>query len=246
MAEEPAERRDPEGFLTYASDYHAPVLCKTAVERLVKNPDGLYVDGTLGGGGHTSALLDFLSPKGRVISLDRDEEAINWSRKRLANAIAANRFTPLRSNFVEVESALAGIGITHVDGLLLDLGVSSHQVDAADRGFSFRFSADLDMRMDTRQPFTAADVINNYDERRLHKLFEQYGQVTNAKTLAAEVRRFDDEQFPIFAVGGGFFFAREVDVATAFAVGSLPEFVSDLAGEIVLWEASVVGVGERK
>jgi 16S rRNA (cytosine1402-N4)-methyltransferase len=187
MADEPAERRDPEGFLTYAGDYHAPVLCKTAVERLVINLDGLYVDGTLGGGGHTSALLDFLSPRGRVVSPDRDEEAINWSRNRLADAIAANRFTPVRSNFVEVESALSGIGIRSVDGLLLDLGVSSHQVDSAVRGFSFRFSADLDMRMDRSTGRPAHEILNEIDERDLRLLLHRYGEEPRASRIARAI-----------------------------------------------------------
>ncbi|NNE35280.1 MAG: 16S rRNA (cytosine(1402)-N(4))-methyltransferase RsmH [Rhodothermales bacterium] len=189
MADESAERHDPNGYMAYAGDYHAPVLWKTVVERLVTNPDGLYVDGTLGGGGHTSALLDALSSNGRVVALDRDDEAINWSRKRLANAIDANRFIPLRSNFVEVESALESIGVRIVDGLLLDLGVSSHQVDAADRGFSFRFSADLDMRMDRRAERSARDLLNEIDENDLKHLLFRYGEEPRAAQIARAVVR---------------------------------------------------------
>lgn len=187
MADEPADRQDPEGFLTYAGDYHAPVLCKTAVERLVINLDGIYVDGTLGGGGHTSALLDFLSSDGRVISLDRDEEAINWSRRRLANAIDANRLVAVRSNFVEVESALKSVGVESVDGLLLDLGVSSHQVDSAERGFSFRFSADLDMRMDRSAGSSAREILNEMDEHDLKLLLFRYGEEPRAGRIARAI-----------------------------------------------------------
>jgi len=187
MAEEPADRRDPQGPLAYAGDYHAPVLCKTAVERLVKNVDGLYVDGTLGGGGHSSALLDRLSPAGRVVALDQDQEAIDWSTRRLADAIAANRLTVVRSNFVEVESALENLGISLVDGILLDLGVSSHQVDSADRGFSFRYDAELDMRMDRSAGTSARDLLNRLDESDLARLLHRFGEEPRARKIARTI-----------------------------------------------------------
>lgn len=173
--------------MAYAGDYHAPVLCKTAVERLVKNVDGLYVDGTLGGGGHSSALLDRLSPAGRVIALDRDQEAIDWSTRRLADALKAGRFTAVRSNFVEVESALENLGISLVDGLLLDLGVSSRQVDSADRGFSFRFDAELDMRMDRSAGSSARDLLNQLDESDLSRLLHQFGEEPRARRIARAI-----------------------------------------------------------
>src|SRR5690606_30156525 len=131
-----ASDRSP-GPLRYASDYHAPVLAHEVVEGLVTDPSGTYVDGTLGGGGHSAALLDRLGPEALVVGIDRDPEALGAATARLVGAAEAGRFRPLRGNFADVERLLSEAGVSAVDGVLLDLGVSSHQLDEAARGFAF-------------------------------------------------------------------------------------------------------------
>lgn len=160
--------------------YHTPVLLKETVEGLKIVPDGIYVDCTFGGGGHSKAILEKLSAKGRLVAFDQDEDA----RKILPDD---TRVIFVSHNFRHLQRFLRLHNITAVDGIMADLGVSSHQFDEAERGFSTRFNAELDMRMDQRQTFTAFDVVNTYPEQRLHKLFEQYGEVTNAKTLAKTI-----------------------------------------------------------
>lgn len=167
------------------SDYHTPVLLQETLEGLHIKPDGIYVDCTFGGGGHSRAILERLNTKGRLIAFDQDEDA----KQNLPND---DRITFVAHNFRHLKRFLQLHGVPEVDGVLADLGVSSHQFDEADRGFSTRFDAELDMRMDQRQERTAFHVLNTYSEQQLHKLFEQYGEVTNAKTLArtiAEARR---------------------------------------------------------
>jgi 16S rRNA (cytosine1402-N4)-methyltransferase len=164
--------------------YHVPVLLNEVIEHLNIQPDGTYVDCTFGGGGHSRAILERLGKNGRLIAFDQDDDA-----KR--NVPDDDRVTFVPHNFRHIQRFLRLHGVDKVDGILADLGVSSHQFDEGSRGFSIRFEADLDMRMDQRQTKTAADVLNTYSEKELHKLFEQYGEVTNAKTLAkkiAEVR----------------------------------------------------------
>ena len=160
--------------------YHVPVLLNEVIEGLHINPDGIYVDCTFGGGGHAKAILEKLSAKGKLVAFDQDEAAKN-------NLLADERLVFVSHNFRHLQRFLRLAGITAVDGIMADLGVSSHQFDEADRGFSIRFNAELDMRMDQRQSLTAFDVVNTYTEQRLHKLFEQYGEVTNAKTLAKKI-----------------------------------------------------------
>ena len=170
---------------TDSSTYHIPVLLAEVIEWLGIKPDGIYVDCTFGGGGHSRAILEHLSEKGRLIAFDQDEDA----RKNLP---ADKRVTFIPHNFRHLQRFLRLNGIKEVDGILADLGVSSHQFDEASRGFSTRFDAALDMRMDQRQTTTAFHIINTYSEQQLHKLFERYGEVTNAKTLArtlVEARR---------------------------------------------------------
>lgn len=160
--------------------YHVPVLLNEVIEGLHINPDGIYVDCTFGGGGHSKAILAQLSAKGKLIAFDQDDDA----KKNLP---ADERLVFVSHNFRHLQRFLRLEGIIAVDGIMADLGVSSHQFDEAERGFSIRYNAELDMRMDQRQQLTAFEVVNTYTEQRLHKLFEQYGEVTNAKTLAKTI-----------------------------------------------------------
>ncbi len=160
--------------------YHVPVLLNEVVGGLNIQPDGIYVDCTFGGGGHSKAILQKLSAKGKLVAFDQDDDA----RKNLPDD---NRILFVPQNFRHLQRFLRLHHITAVDGIMADLGVSSHQFDEADRGFSIRHNAELDMRMDQRQTLMAFDVVNTYTEQRLHKLFEEYGEVTNAKTLAKTI-----------------------------------------------------------
>lgn len=160
--------------------YHVPVLLNEVIDGLRINPDGIYVDCTFGGGGHSKAILEHLGAKGKLVAFDQDADA----KKNLP---ADERLIFVSHNFRHLQRFLRLEGITAVDGIMADLGVSSHQFDEAERGFSTRHNAELDMRMDQRQTLTAFDVVNTYTEQRLHKLFEQYGEVTNAKTLAKTI-----------------------------------------------------------
>lgn len=162
------------------SAYHIPVLLREVIEALAIQPDGVYVDCTFGGGGHARAILDKLGPTGRLIAFDQDEDA----QQNLPND---TRLLFIPQNFRHVQRFLRLHKINAVDGLLADLGVSSHQFDEAERGFSTRFDAAMDMRMDRRVERTAFTILNTYAEAKLHKLFEQYGEVTNAKTLARHI-----------------------------------------------------------
>jgi 16S rRNA (cytosine1402-N4)-methyltransferase len=165
--------------------YHLPVLLEETLDYLRIRPGGRYVDCTFGGGGHSRGILGKLGPTGRLFAFDQDKDA-------RANLPDDSRIQFLPHNFRHLGRFLRLHEVTAVDGILADLGVSSHQFDEAARGFSFRFEGDLDMRMDQRQSLTAYEVVNNWSEQQLHKLFEQYGEVTNAKTLArtiVQVRR---------------------------------------------------------
>ncbi len=157
--------------------YHTPVLLAESIEGLAIKPNGVYVDCTFGGGGHSRAILDKLDENGRLFAFDQDEDA-------LANIPEDKRITFVPQNFRYIQRFLKLHKITKVDGVLADLGVSSHQFDEGDRGFSIRFDGPLDMRMDKRQPLTASQIIGTYPERKLQLVFEKYGEVTNAKTLA--------------------------------------------------------------
>ena len=162
------------------SSYHSPVLLKETIYSLKIKPDGIYVDCTFGGGGHSKAILNELGENGRLVALDQDEDA----RKNIPDD---KRVTFIPENFRHLARFLRLQQITAVDGILADLGVSSHQFDEADRGFSIRFNATMDMRMNKRQTLTAFDVVHTYTEQQLHQIFEQYGEVTNAKTLARTI-----------------------------------------------------------
>ena len=165
--------------------YHIPVLLHETIEKLNIDPDGIYVDCTFGGGGHAKAILKKLSEKGKLIAFDQDEDAKQNIPDDPRVVFVPHNFRHLR-RFLKLHNIFA------VDGLLADLGVSSHQFDEADRGFSTRFDAALDMRMDQRQSLSAFDVVNSYSETQLHKIFEQYGEVTNSKTLAKTIAQLRD------------------------------------------------------
>jgi 16S rRNA (cytosine1402-N4)-methyltransferase len=162
------------------SNYHTPVLLQECIDGLDIWPAGIYVDCTFGGGGHSAAILKQLNENGKLIVFDQDEDA----RKNLPND---ERVIFVPQNFRHLQRFLRLHRAAKVDGILADLGVSSHQFDEAERGFSIRFDAALDMRMDQRQLLTAADILKNFSELQLHKMFEQYGEVTNAKTLAKTI-----------------------------------------------------------
>lgn len=168
-------------------NYHTPVLLTESIDALNIKSDGIYVDCTFGGGGHSKAIFERLNANGRLIVFDQDADA----KKNIPNVIGGKpsdeRLVFVSQNFRHIQRFLRIEGMTQVDGILADLGVSSHQFDEAERGFSTRFNADLDMRMDQRQTNTAYDIVSTYSEQRLHKMFEQYGEVTNAKTLAKKI-----------------------------------------------------------
>ena len=159
------------------SEYHNPVLLKESVDALVLNPDGIYADATFGGGGHSREILERLSPNGRLVSFDRDEDA-------LRNAIDDERSTIIHNNFRFIHNYSLMETADGFDGILADLGVSSHQFDTADRGFSFRYSAALDMRMNVQGKTTAADIVNSYTQEELENVLKVYGEVDNARRIA--------------------------------------------------------------
>src|SRR6478735_5329397 len=161
-----------------ASSYHNPVMLTECIEALNINPKGIYVDVTFGGGGHSLKILEKLK-EGRLIAFDQDDDA----RKQSEN-IQSRSFTFCQENFKYMKQYLKLNGVTKVDGILADLGISSHQIDSPERGFSTRFDGPLDMRMDTKGSLSAAKLLNDYSEEQLHKVLGMYGEVKNAKTLA--------------------------------------------------------------
>ncbi|GEM64991.1 ribosomal RNA small subunit methyltransferase H [Sphingobacterium faecium NBRC 15299] len=160
--------------------YHVPVMLKECMDALVIKPNGIYVDVTFGGGGHSREILKHLGPEGKLFAFDQDPDALN-------NVIDDSRFTLIHQNFRFLKNNLRLNGVKQVDGILADLGVSSHQFDAADRGFSIRFDADLDMRMDQISDVDARKVLSTYSEEDLHRIFGMYGEIVNAKTLAKTI-----------------------------------------------------------
>lgn len=158
-------------------EYHNPVLLKESIDGLNINPDGVYVDVTFGGGGHSKEILKRLSPKGKLFAFDQDQDA--WE-----NTLNDERFCLIKENFRYLKNFLRFQGIKSVDGILADLGVSSHQFDVAERGFSTRFDAELDMRMNQKGDLSAFMVVNNYDEAALKRLFFDFGELKNAGAIA--------------------------------------------------------------
>ena len=163
---------------------HKSVLLDETIEGLRVKPDGIYVDGTLGGAGHATEVCKKLSAKGRFIGIDQDQDAIIAASERLAPYKQA---TIIRSNYCYMVPELAARGITKVDGILLDLGVSSYQLDNEERGFTYRVDAPLDMRMDQRQTLTASDIVNNYEEKELYRIIRDYGEDKFAKNIAKHI-----------------------------------------------------------
>lgn len=179
--------------MTNDNVYHIPVLLEETIAGLNINPNGIYVDVTFGGGGHSKEILKRLSPNGHLYSFDQDKDAEQ-------NIVADNRFTFVRSNFRYLKNWMRYYDIEYIDGLLADLGVSSHHFDAQERGFSFRFDGDLDMRMNQRGTKTAADIVNEYTEEQLANVFYLYGELKNSRKLAAAITRKRSER-RIYTIG---------------------------------------------
>lgn len=164
---------------------HKSVLLYETVDELNIKPDGIYVDGTLGGGGHSYEIAGRLSEGGRLIGIDQDEDAIKAASKRLEPYM--DRVTIVRNNYCNMDKVLDELGIDKVDGIMLDLGVSSYQLDAADRGFTYNVDTALDMRMDQRQEITAKDIVNEYSEFDLYRIIRDYGEDRFAKNIAKHI-----------------------------------------------------------
>ncbi|MBR6310808.1 MAG: 16S rRNA (cytosine(1402)-N(4))-methyltransferase RsmH [Paludibacteraceae bacterium] len=167
--------------------YHIPALLSETINGLNINPNGIYVDVTFGGGGHSREILKHLGKNGRLYSFDQDLDAQK-------NAIDDKRFTFVHGNFRFLRNFMHFYGIEAVDGILADLGVSSHHFDDAGRGFSFRFDSPLDMRMNQKAPFTAADILNTYEEQQLASLFRIYGELNDARLLARKIAKARESQ----------------------------------------------------
>jgi 16S rRNA (cytosine1402-N4)-methyltransferase len=174
-------------MITTAETYHVPVLLNESINGLAIKPDGIYVDVTFGGGGHSKEILRRLGDNGHLYSFDQDPDAEN-------NIVSDNRFTFVRSNFRYIKNWMRYYEVDHIDGLLADLGVSSHHFDDETRGFSFRFDAPLDMRMNKRAGATAAEIINNYTEEQLADIFYIYGELKNARKIASVISKTRNDQ----------------------------------------------------
>lgn len=174
-------------MIVTAETYHVPVLLTESIDGLAIQPDGIYVDVTFGGGGHSREILRRLGSKGHLYSFDQDADAEK-------NIVADDRFTFIRSNFRYIKQWMRYYGVDKIDGLLADLGVSSHHFDDAERGFSFRFDAPLDMRMNKRAGLTAADVVNDYTEEQLADIFYLYGELKQARRIASMVVKARSQQ----------------------------------------------------
>lgn len=166
---------------------HISILLKETMEYLNLKPEGIYIDGTLGGGGHTYEICKRISDQARVIGIDQDEDAIKAAKDRLKEF--GNKITIVQSNYSEIQSVMTQLNIEKADGILLDLGVSSYQLDTIERGFSYKENAPLDMRMDRRQDKTAKDIINQYTEQELYEIIRDYGEDKFAKNIAKHIVR---------------------------------------------------------
>ncbi len=167
--------------------YHIPVLLNECIENLNIKPDGVYVDLTFGGGGHSKAILEKLNANGKLFAFDQDEDTFK-------NALNDKRFTLIPQNFRFIKNYLKLNGIKEVDGILGDLGVSSHQFDSAERGFSIRFDAELDMRMNQKSTLTAKQIVNQYTEEKLVTVFKEYGEIINSKKVAVCICKYRIEK----------------------------------------------------
>ncbi|MCH5266141.1 MAG: 16S rRNA (cytosine(1402)-N(4))-methyltransferase RsmH [Lachnospiraceae bacterium] len=166
---------------------HVSVLLEETIEKLQVKPEGIYVDGTLGGGGHACQVCRQLGPEGRLIGIDQDEDAIRAAGERLAGF--GDRVSIVKNNYVNMKQVLSDLGIDKVDGIVLDLGVSSYQLDSAERGFSYREDAPLDMRMDREQTLDAKTIVNKYSEAELFRIIKEYGEERFAKSIARNICR---------------------------------------------------------
>ena len=164
------------------NDYHTPVLYYETLDNLVINPDGIYIDCTLGGGSHSEGILERLSDKGLLISIDQDTNAIEYSKKRLEKF--GSKWKVFKGNFENIDTIAYMAGVDKVDGILMDIGVSSKQLDDPDRGFSYRYDVKLDMRMNTEQKISAYDIVNTYTEEQLSKIIFEYGEERHARKIA--------------------------------------------------------------
>lgn len=177
---------------------HKSVLLDETIEGLNINPAGIYMDGTLGGGGHAYEVVKRLNKEGRFIGIDQDVAAIEAAGKRLSEF--GDQVTIIRDNYSNAKRALESIGITKVDGIVLDLGVSSHQLDTIERGFSYKYDTNLDMRMDQRQTLSAKEIVNEYPEMELYRIIRDYGEDQFAKNIAKHIVRARAEK-PIETTG---------------------------------------------
>lgn len=193
---------------------HAPVLLEEVITLLVVDPQGVYVDCTLGGGGHAEAICEQLTGEGRLVGLDADADAIHAAKKRLS--VFGDRVTLMQANFRDLQSTLDGLGIARIHGVLLDLGVSSHQLDEGARGFSYRSNARLDMRMDHREQLSAYDVVNTYSEEELERVIAEFGEERHARRItrriiaARPVETTADLKAAVSSVIGGRFLTKSL------------------------------------
>lgn len=173
---------------------HVTVLLNEAVDNLNIKADGIYVDCTLGGGGHSRKILEQLGPKGHLYAFDQDQTALDYNQENLRDWLVAKKLTLIKSNFQQLKQKLAEHGVSHVDGVLYDLGVSSPQFDVAERGFSYRQDAILDMRMDQSQALTARKIVNEWSYGELVRIFTRYGEEKFAKSIARQIERKRQEE----------------------------------------------------
>lgn len=179
-------------------DYHIPVLYEETLENLVKNPAGTYVDCTLGGGGHSEGILKKLSENGSLISIDQDQEAINFASKRLEKY--RDRHQIFKDNFVNLDTVIYMAGFEKVDGILMDIGVSSKQLDDPERGFSYKYDTKLDMRMDKKAKFSAYELVNEYPEEEISRIIYEYGEERHARKIARLIVEAREEK-PVETTG---------------------------------------------
>lgn len=171
-------------MISNKSGYHRPVMVREVKEYFITDENGIYLDGTLGGGGHAENLLQFLGKNARYIGLDQDQDAIDFSRSRLAEN---KNFSSFKCNFADFDMILEKLNISKVNGIFLDLGVSSFQIDEAGRGFSYMQQSDLDMRMDRAGGLTAREIVNTYSREKLVEIFKRYGEDFNSRRIAARI-----------------------------------------------------------